>query len=660
MFNLIKCKFGRIPKLFIFDNLKFVLPYTYKRNNFTECEDINSNFFKINSRTLPFISKNILSKISKSNFSRKYSKYSDNSEDEKELEEQISSYDLTELSLIEEIKFLQDKKNYIKAIEKIHNLIEHILKTNVLLDERKISQITSHITNLISNYRDIGSFEKSIIDQEDFKRKIASHIKDEEALDYTVLFLNDGIAFDYKLLGNLNKTYDYLKENSDILRTRIQADKLSIIRDTESLQANLINLAESMIEGNEDPEKVNEILIECTELDRNISDKNSVTGFKLYSLLGNINSQLDNLEDALLHYKESLKYKRLQGIEDDEDCSKISKFIAEICVELGDKATALEYYEKCIAIREHLIEYKLSSNFDPEIDTTEEDEKVHCLEIARIYEAIAEVYHGEANLEVTENLVNKALDYYLKHPGDDICKGRCYMILAELYLEKKESEKCIEYSKRFLFAWNKFTKDKKKEISDENFDFSPYSRLDYSEFLTMEYKAYKYIATSYYTIKENFKCKKYSEMAIDKLVSIREGKGNSNKNPNENEVESGELNDFINYKYELAQMYDLCGNYAMTIKEYNEVINKLVGINDEEISLEENSEDKIEKNIILLDAYVGKAEALFKLSRNTDAKRFLIMALQFIDSKNLSIDEEKIEEIRKKIELIDLKLKHGK
>jgi tetratricopeptide (TPR) repeat protein len=653
MFNL--RKFQITPKIIQFLGRNFRIPQFSSQiaKNFSKCPpDINRNFYDVDFNNKKYFTKNFL-KLSKSNFSRKNSKYTDNSDDDLP---EIVDYDLTELSLKEEIKFLIDKKDLKKANLKIEKLIDYTLTTKQINDDT-IRLLEEYISTLSNNLRDMGLFEKSILTQEGYKVNLKNKINEEDNYDYLQVFLNDRIAFDYKILEKFDKTLEYLKENSQILQKRIDEDKLTLFEDRLLLQSNYLNLAESMIEENKDLEEINELLLKALELDKTIpdSEKNEMAGFRLFFLLGNVNSQLDNLEEALEHYKECLKLKRMQGIEEDEDCFRISKSIAEICLEMGDKTTALEFFEKCISIREYLLEYKKSASFDPDAESTEEDEKNHYIEIAKIYEAIAEVYHAEGNHEVTESLVNKAIESYHRHPLDDIYTGRCYMIIAEIFLEKKENEKCIEFSKRFLFAFTKFTKEKKKEIQGENFEMGEYSRLDFSEFLNMEYKAYKYIATCYFNLNENFKCKKYSEMAIDKLITLKEeGKKNyQSSEGNEN------LNDFINYKYELAQLYDLSNNQAMTIKEYNEVINKLLNYPDDEISVDEDSDEKLDKNIILVDAFVGKAEALFKLSRYSDAKKFLINSLDIIEKKNLALEEEKVQEIRKKIELINLKLKHS-
>jgi len=595
--------------------------------------------------------------FAKSNFARKYARYNEESDDSDQLEEK--DFDLTELSLREEIKFLIDKKDLKKANLKIEKLIDHRLLTKPEMDEKTISLLEEYISTLSNNLRDMELFQKSILVQEEYKIKLEKLIKDEDRHDYIKIFLNDRIAFDYKILEKQEKTNEYLKENRKILEKRIAQDKLTLFKDRLLLQSNYLNIAENMLEEDKNLEEIKEILEKSLELHNTIpdSEKSDEAALRQYLLIGSVNSQLDNLEEALENYKNCLKLKRMQGIEEDEECFKISKSIAEISLEIGDKTTALEFFEKCISIREYLIEHKKSSNFDPYAESTEEDEKTHYIEIGKIYESIAEVYHAEANHEVTENLVNKAIENYHKHKIDDIYTGRCYMILAEIFLEKKEYEKCIEFSKRFLFAFMKFT----KENTGDDIEMENYSRLDFSEFLNMEYKAYKYISSCYLNLNENYKCKKYSQTAIDKLITMNDKKNkNSYKTNDSNSVNDiKDLNDFINFKYELAQLHDLCNDHALTIQQYNEVINKLLKYPDEEIAVDEDSEEKLDKNIILIDAYVGKAESLFKLSRFPEAKKFLANSLEIIEKKNLPLDEEKVEEIRKKIDLINLKLKHS-
>ena len=74
------------------------------------------------------------------------------------------------------------------------------------------------------------------------------------------------------------------------------------------------------------------------------------------------------------------------------------------------------------------------------------DLKQHNIDIARIYEIIGEEYHLEGKVELARHLIDKAVDFYLQNPLDHIYLAKCYFILSEMFLEKKEYENLMFFS----------------------------------------------------------------------------------------------------------------------------------------------------------------------------------------------------------------------
>lgn len=544
--------------------------------------------------------------------------------------------ELDEEALREEILDLQEKMEFKKVNKKLNLLIDHYYNIKDNLGVENIEKIYQLLKLLVENLREMGKFEESISKQINLLNKI-ENLDSEEIVMIKVKLLNR-IAFDYSMLEQHEESLRYVNKIIEMLENRVKEDRISLVEDKCSLAMNILNLVTVKASMNKPNAEINEDLKRCLKIYRELPNKLENISLSLLKQLGVINYYLENFEDSLKFLEESWKFKRSTGEEEDDEAFIIIKTMADDHLEMDNKAKAIELYEQAITIKE-----KLLTKNPEEV----EDLKQQYIDIARIYEVLADEYLSEGKLEIAKNFVDKAMDHYLTNPLEPIFLAKCYFILAEIFIEQSEYNKCMEYAKKYIQAFEKFSKD--YELNDPDFDLEYYTRLDLVSHQSLVFRAYKYIATCHLSLKDKINCRKFAQKAIDQLINL-------NKPLFEDEGGS-ELLDILNFKFEITKLYEMMDNYALALKDYDEILSRLKAFPGNKIYVDEEEDKFIDKRISIIDAIYCKANIFLKMEKFEMAKKLYNQILEKINKDNIEIEDERKEEISEKIHLVNLKLR---
>lgn len=595
----------------------------------------------------------------------------------------------------EEIKVLLQKNDNIKLYERLNSTINHYLNEEDLTDEA-INELTEHIILLSDILRELERTDESIIKQREYLIKLENSDKiknpeDSDAIYFIKYRLLDRISFDNFVLQRYEESKEACEELISLTKKRIVQDKLTLIDDRCSLFASILNLIQIKTYSGASKEEIMDDLNVCLEIFNQHKNKLETNGFKFFRALALTQYEMGSFDDSIKSCKTSLKYKQMEWDEDSDDTFLIYRCLGDNYLVLGDNEKSEEFYFKCIKIKEEL----LSSFTKEELQLQGRE---HFIDIGRVYEILGENKLLEGELQKSEEFIYKSLENYLKYPLDHIFVANCYFMLGEINLENKNLDKSIEYSKKYISALEKFIKSHELEMKNPKFDVQYYTRLSIPRHQSNTYKALKYITQAYSGKGDKINCKKYGELAIDKLVELNKDSEILDNSEAESEMIKYQLSDYLNYKYEIIKLYELMNAIPLALREYDEIITKLNSsqvdkiIFEREDQLEESNTEKnsnsqyssksenknkklssgsksdtsedtlenlsfISKNYFIVDALYNKADYFIKLERYTDAKKLLAETQKMIHEKNIKIEPEREDDIKSKINLINLKLR---
>jgi tetratricopeptide (TPR) repeat protein len=558
--------------------------------------------------------------------------------------------DLDKQAFQEEINHLLEKEEYETAQVKLNTMISYLKGFS---DDESVEKICDYVL-LVSDIYHL--FERSI-DGVHKLREVYINLKDidTEQSYMSKTKILDRLSYENLVTENMEESLRYSTELVDLVRDRIAQDKLSVMHDKSYLVATLLNHVNVKLEAGFPKQDLFDHLKEAYELFHENKSYMEELAFKLLKAYGLVTYEMDLYEEALKYLKEALKYKEMEADEESEECFAIYKCMADIYVELGENELAKEYYEKSKIVKQDFIN---------SLNTQEllEEGQEHFIELARIFESLADFYfEEEIDLQKCEENIKAALENYLRYPLESIYLSRCYYLLSEINLEIGEWDKCIEYSKMYIKSIDKFIEGYKNEMKEKNFDLELFTRFSISSHENFVFRCYKNLSEAYGSVKDIANMTKYTQLAIDKLLEI-----NSENNEEEHEEinEDEKLNDFINMKYQLMKLYENMGNQVMVVKECDELIAKLTKIDNENITItdciDDNENNIINKYYFIIDALFNKVDYFINNDKFSEAKRLLSQIKEIIHKNNLQIEKEREEELDKKLNLVLLKLRHEK
>jgi hypothetical protein len=666
--------------------------YFVKRGNLRNLNIfIKSENFNLFSTNFYFKS-NIIKNFCRSTSTNKISSQSSNFKNKKSIVPKKQLTKLDKEAFKEEIKVLLEKNDQIKLYDRLNYMVNHYLNEEDLTDEA-IKELSDHTILLSDVLRELERIEESSLKQREVLIKLENSDKIEnpeesDALYFIKFKLLDRISFDNFVLQRYQESKEASEELISLVKKRIAQDKLTLIDDRCTLFASILNLIQIKTYTGASKEDIMEDLKTCLEIFNQHKNKLEANGFKFFRALALTYYEMGNIDESIKSCKTSLKYKQMEGDEDSEDTFLVYRCLGDNYSILGDKEKSEEFYFRSIKIKEELL-YSLSH------EELQLEGREHFTDVGRIYEILGENKLLDGDLEKSEEFINKSLENYLKYPVDHIFVANCYLILGEINLESKKLERSLEYSKKYISAVEKFIKSHEHEINNPTFDLDYYTRLSIPTHQSNIYKALKYITQAYCGLGDKINCKKYGQLAVDKLVEINKDSENSES---DSEMIKYQMSDFLNYKYELIKLYELMNAIPLALKEYDEIISKLnstqvdkiffereddqgdnktekksnrqsspkSGNKNKTLSLDSKSDQNepclenssfISKNYFLVDALYNKADYFIKLERYPEAKKLLAETQKIIHERNIKIEPEREDDINSKINLINLKMR---
>jgi tetratricopeptide (TPR) repeat protein len=435
-------------------------------------------------------------------------------------------------------------------------------------------------------------------------------IKEKES---AVINLKDKIAYFYSQTGMLDKSEAFINENISLLEKKLKT-KQSTDEKRDAINLcyayhSLFQVATAMEKSNAE---IKSILVKAFNIYSEYPNELRHIGLDIHRHLARINYEDEKFEKAIENYNEVMGILKASEDSDDQMEYEIHMSLANCYDALGESEKVLKEFDTAMINKQNIIG-KLKET-DPTLPE-------HYLDLGKLYEAKAEIY-----MDMNED--NKALEnihegkkYILKYPTEHINICRSYFVLANIYHNKEMHEKCIENAKKFIKAI-------------DSTDVNEIGKSGYGSEIALinKYRCFKLITESYYNLKDLDKSKKYANITLTILPTIKDA------------------GDVFIQKYEIARLNFLMGNFEETINTYKKVIeiineNKQTSLSDED-----------DKKIMVFNCWYNIGLAKFEQNKLQEAKEILSKVLTDIIESKVPINEEVKEDINKKLASINMKL----
>ena len=240
----------------------------------------------------------------------------------------------------------------------------------------------------------------------------------------------------YEILLNIAQIYSLTYKKD--LATEIYKDIIA----QDNLNENIKHRAElNLFEINFSNMKLNDIINKYNELLENFKDDNVISA-KIHFRLGFLYDRVSSLENAVKHYKESIK--NCEDYNKNENISSCYYNLAEIYNDKKDYTSALNYYLKSYAI----------------------DEMTNSIEnILITVKKIAQIYERQNN-KLAKEYFEKALQY-AKTLNDNYPVACAVIDLGDYYYRQKQDMKALKiYLSVKKLLSNQITKENEIAIDD--------------------------------------------------------------------------------------------------------------------------------------------------------------------------------------------------
>jgi hypothetical protein len=505
-----------------------------------------------------------------------------------------------------QIYHLSSFNNFDDTENKIKDLITHLSNNKY----NNISNIYDATTLAIDNYIKQAKYEEGINYINEYINSL-EYVTDDILKNDILVGVRDKLAFIYGSIKQWDTAINLLNDNVTIIRERIKEDTINLKSDYINLASSLTNLSNIYLDMQEPSYKVKPIFNELSIIYTMYPDDLKRMGVHVYKYNGNSAFELENFEEALTGFASALKIKRELAEDDDQESFEINYSIGSSFLKMEDFDKSIEAYKDSANIKTKLIARTNPSEMD----------QTPYVELGKGYEKIADLYQYKEDFSSCLEFINKARENYLK-TSTPILLANVYLTAASACFYKAQYDKSIEYAKKYIKLidtaddQNLIMIESNKELSNIN-----------------KYKMFKTIAESYKKIGQDEKCKKYCSICTNII---------------KNTTSENNGTEFIFKQLELGRLYSLSNKFEYAMNAYDDILSI---INTDPEAVEGG-------HLLALDCHYKKADIYISLDKWNEAKSLLEEILESINDKQIEVPVEKYDEILKKYNNINIKIKY--